>query len=67
VDCGRKNVPAAGALVCLECELDLLKKVCAQLAGELEHFEEVATMEKRAEMLSQIRRRPASAEPPTKT
>ena len=66
VDCGAKNVEAAGDLVCLECEVELLQKMCAQLDGELEHFEEVTSMSKRAEMLSQIRRRPESAQKPVK-
>ena len=41
VDCGKENVLAAGELVCLECEVELLTKMCAQLDGELEHFDEV--------------------------
>jgi hypothetical protein len=67
VDCGKENVPAAGELVCLECEVELLRTMCAQLDGELDHFEEVATMEKRAEVLSQIRRWPESPELPRET
>ncbi|HSG72074.1 MAG TPA: hypothetical protein VLA12_16770, partial [Planctomycetaceae bacterium] len=62
VDCGAEHVPGAGELVCLDCEIELLRQMCAQLDGELEHFKEVATMAKRVERLSQIRRRPESSD-----
>lgn len=67
VDCGSEHVLAAGALVCLDCELELLRQMCAQLDGELEYFDEVARMEKRVEILSQIRRRPEPVETRPKT